>query len=41
MIQLANDTNLQWARIELSFFHVGTGIKIDIWAGYVDRLARR
>jgi hypothetical protein len=35
MTQLANDTELKWARLELSLYHVGTGIKLDIWAGYV------
>jgi hypothetical protein len=33
MVQIANDTNLRWARVELSLFHVGTGIKLDLWAG--------
>lgn len=35
MVQVANDTQLRWARIELSLFHVGTGIKLDLWAGYL------
>ena len=35
MVQVANDTQLLWARVELSLFHVGTGIKLDLWAGYV------
>jgi hypothetical protein len=35
MVQVANDTQLLWARVELSFFHVGTGIKLDLWAGYI------
>jgi hypothetical protein len=35
MVQVANDAQLLWARIELSLFHVGTGIKLDLWAGYV------
>lgn len=35
MIALANDTELQKAVIELSLFHVGTGTKLDLWAGEV------
>ncbi len=35
MVQVANDTNLIWGRIEFSLFHVGTGIKLDLWAGYI------
>lgn len=35
MRDLATDTNLDGATIEFSLFHVGTGIKIDIWKGYV------
>ena len=35
MIQVANDTQLQWARVELSLFHTGTLIKLDLWAGCV------
>ncbi|MEI9971047.1 MAG: hypothetical protein WDO73_02785 [Ignavibacteriota bacterium] len=34
MVRVANDTNLLWGRVEYALFHVGTGIKIDIWAGY-------
>jgi hypothetical protein len=33
MTALANDVDLFRARIEFSLFHVGTGIKIDLWAG--------
>jgi hypothetical protein len=35
MVQLANDTQLRWARVELSLFHVGTGTVLKLWAGYV------
>jgi hypothetical protein len=35
MIALANDTDLMNARIELSLFHVGSGRKLDLWAGYI------
>jgi uncharacterized protein (DUF2141 family) len=35
MVQLANDTELKEARIELSLFHVGSGIKLDLWAGQI------
>ena len=33
MTQLANDTDLFRARVEFSLFHVGQGIKLDLWAG--------
>jgi hypothetical protein len=33
MAALANDTDLVRARLEFSLFHVGTGIKLDLWAG--------
>lgn len=35
MLKLANDTELKKAKIELSLFHVSTGIKLDLWAGEV------
>jgi hypothetical protein len=35
MIQCANDTELKKARIELSFFHMETGYKNDLWAGEI------
>jgi hypothetical protein len=35
MVQLANDTDLHEAKIELSLFHVGSGIKLDLWAGQI------
>jgi len=33
MRELANDVDLYRASIEFSLFHVGTGIKIDLWKG--------
>ena len=33
MTAIFNSTNLDLARIEFSLFHVGTSIKIDLWAG--------
>ena len=35
MIRLANDTELKWATIELSLYHVQTGYKLNLWAGRV------
>ena len=35
MRNLANDTDLTRADIEFSLFHVGTGIKVDLWKGRV------
>jgi hypothetical protein len=35
MVQLANDTELHDAKIELSLYHVGSGIKLDLWAGQI------
>lgn len=35
MRDLANDTNLLRAGVEFSLFHVGTGIKLDLWKGEV------
>lgn len=35
MRDLATDTNLDGATIEFSLFHVGTGIRLDTWKGYV------
>ena len=35
MRDLANDVDLFRARIEYSLFHIGTGIKLDLWAGEV------
>lgn len=36
MRELANDTDLWNARFLFSFFHVGTGIKLDLWTGTVN-----
>lgn len=33
MTALANEVDLFRARLEFSLFHVGTGIKVDLWAG--------
>lgn len=35
MRMLANDTDLFRAAIEFSLFHVGTGIKLDLWKGEI------
>lgn len=35
MRSLANDTNLKYSTISLSLFHVGSGIKLDLWLGTV------
>ncbi len=35
MRNLANDTDLVRASLEFSLFHVGTGIKLDLWAGEI------
>src|SRR5579885_1407225 len=35
MRDLANDVDLYRASIEFSLFHVGTGIKLDLWKGYI------
>jgi hypothetical protein len=35
MIQLANDTELKWATIELSLYQVQTGYKLNLWAGRI------
>ncbi len=40
MVQVANDTQLRWARVELSLFHVDdpvamSGTILQLWAGYV------
>ena len=39
MVRVANDTQLRWARVELSLFHVDdpvglTGTILQLWAGY-------
>ena len=35
MVQVANDTQLRWARVELSLYHVGSTVRLDLWAGYI------
>jgi hypothetical protein len=35
MRELANDVDLYRAAIEFSLFHVGTGIKLDLWKGEI------
>jgi hypothetical protein len=35
MTALVNDTNLNRASLEFSLFHVGTGIKVDLWKGEI------
>jgi len=35
MTALANDVDLNRAGFEFSLFHVGTGIKLDLWKGYL------
>ncbi|MBN1567942.1 MAG: hypothetical protein JXA73_08840 [Acidobacteria bacterium] len=35
MRELANDTDLFRASLEFSLFHVGTGIKLDLWKGEI------
>jgi hypothetical protein len=37
MRQIVNQVDLFRARLEFSLFHVGTGIKIDLWAGQIVR----
>lgn len=35
MAALANQTNLKYAELEFSWFHVGSGIKLDLWKGEI------
>jgi hypothetical protein len=35
MSQLVNDCSLEYASIDMSFFHVGTGILLQLWKGVV------
>ena len=35
MLALANDTELKWARIEFSLYHVQTGRMLNLWAGRI------
>ena len=39
MRDLAFDTDLNQATIEFSLFHVGTGIKLDVWKGLVSGIS--
>ena len=33
--QLANDTDLKYAQIDLSLFHVNSGILLQLWSGFI------
>jgi hypothetical protein len=35
MTALANDTNLKFAGIDLSLYHVNTGILLQLWSGFI------
>lgn len=35
MTQLANDTDLKFASIDLCFYHVNTGILLQLWKGFI------
>ena len=35
MTALANDTDLKFASIDLSLYHVNTGILLQLWAGFI------
>lgn len=35
MTQLANDTDLKYAQIDLSLYHVNSGILLQLWSGFV------
>ncbi|HEY6272614.1 MAG TPA: hypothetical protein VIX19_11560 [Terriglobales bacterium] len=35
MSQLVNDCSLEYAEIDMSFFHVGTGVLLQLWKGMV------
>jgi hypothetical protein len=35
MTQLANDTDLKYAQIDLSLFHVNSGILLQLWSGFI------
>lgn len=39
MTALSNDTDLKYAKIELSLYHVNSGILLQAWAGYVQDFA--
>src|SRR5207253_6455044 len=35
MTQLANDTDLRFAQIDLSLFNVNSGILLQLWSGFI------
>ena len=35
MTQLANDTDLKYAQIDLCLYHVNSGILIQLWQGVI------
>jgi hypothetical protein len=35
MTQLANDTDLKYAQIDLSLFHANSGILLQLWSGFI------
>ena len=35
MTQLSNDTDLKFAQIDLSLFHVNSGILLQLWSGFI------
>ena len=35
MTQLANDTDLKYAQLDLSLYHVNTGILLQLWSGFI------
>jgi hypothetical protein len=35
MTQMANDTDLKYAQIDLSLFHVNSGILLQLWSGFI------
>src|SRR5579885_2070728 len=35
MTQLANDTDLKYAQIDLSIFHINSGILLQLWSGFI------
>src|SRR5579884_715503 len=35
MTQLANDTDLKYAQIDLSLFHINSGILLQLWSGFI------
>jgi hypothetical protein len=35
MTQVMNNSDLMWATVTLSFFHVNTGVLLNLWQGYI------